>query len=354
MALQQLLRRGPRPVQLFEDSRTVPLFPWLSAAAIGALLSACVALVYLAGGTAGSLPHSLYIPIAAAAYLFGLPGSIVTALVAGIALGPLMPQSVHGGEVQSLINWLSRLGFYLIAAAAMGAIAMRLDKRRVRLEEAVAAVEETHAATLKAFSAVVEVHDGPTGEHCERVAANARTLGLALGLDNGELDQLYWAGILHDVGKVAVPARIIQKPGALTDEEYEQIKRHPSFGADLLRTITAAFDAVAQGVESHHERWDGSGYPKGLKEEQIPLFGRVLAIVDVFEAMTSDRPYRRAVAPEEALAMLRAGAGTMYEWKLVALYESLYWDGKVLIAGDDRSGLATDARLTTWLTRVEA
>jgi HD-GYP domain-containing protein (c-di-GMP phosphodiesterase class II) len=236
----------------------------------------------------------------------------------------------------------------------MGGMSRQLNSRRSGLEEAVSALEETHSATLKAFSAVVEVHDGPTGEHCERVAENARTLGEALSLNPIELDQLYWAGILHDVGKVAVPASIIQKPGPLSEEEYEQVKRHPAFGANLLRTITDSFEAVARGVESHHERWDGSGYPNGLKAETIPLFGRILAVVDVFEALTSDRPYRDALPPDEALMMLRAGAGTAFEWGLVALYESLFWDGRIAVAGGSRPAVTTEASLTTWLTRRDS
>jgi HD-GYP domain-containing protein (c-di-GMP phosphodiesterase class II) len=200
------------------------------------------------------------------------------------------------------------------------------------LKWALSSLEQSHAGMLKAFNAVVETHDAPTGEHCERVGRNARTVGHALGLPARQLSQLYWAGLLHDLGKVAVPADIIRKPSSLTREEFELVKLHASFGASLLRSISRFYEPIAAAVESHHERWDGSGYPRGLSGTDIPLFGRILAVVDVFEAMTGVRTYREPVTPEEALLELRAGAGAHFERELVALYEQLYWDGKILVA----------------------
>lgn len=306
--------------------------------------------VYLTGGTGNSYTHVLYVPVAVAAFLYGLPGGVLTGLAAGLLMGPAMPQAVASGEMQQVANWLTRLSFYLGAGVILGLGSHQLRRRRERLERAVGILERTHCATLKAFSSVVEVHDGPTGEHCERVARNARKLGLALALPPMELDRLYWAGILHDVGKVAVPSSIIGKQAALSEEEYDQVKKHASFGAALLRSISGSFEAIAAGVETHHERWDGSGYPHGLRGQEIPLFGRILAVVDVFEAMTGDRPYREAVTPEQALIELRAGAGSLFQPELVALYERLFWDGGILVSNGEALEKAVEPKLTGWLT----
>src|SRR5690606_7602545 len=120
-----------------------------------------------------------------------------------------------------------------------------LRRERAQALAAQEKLERTEAATLKAFASVLEIYDEATGEHCERVARNARALGAQLGLQHEQLDQLYWAGILHDVGEVRVPASILQKPGALTTQEYEQVKAHPRVGAELLRSISEDFAAVA-------------------------------------------------------------------------------------------------------------
>lgn len=328
-------------------------FGLLAALGTTLLLAGCVALVYLTGGTKGAFPHALYVPIAIAAYFFGFGGSLVSAFLAGLAVGPAMPLDVGSGEMQATVNWLYRLGFYLLAGTVFGTTAALLHRRGERLEEALRTVRVTQSSTLKAFSSVVETHDDATGEHCERVALNARTVGEALGLPRTELNQLYWAGILHDVGKVAVPTRILHKPGALDEEEYELVKRHPSFGANLLRSISESFEPVAVGVESHHERWNGNGYPNGLQGEQIPLFGRILAVVDSFEAMTADRPYRAALPSDAAMEELLGDAGRGYDRRLTELYERLFRQGRIRVA--DRNELRVPAveKQDPWMTLAE-
>src|SRR5690606_13984378 len=128
--------------------------------------------------------------------------------------------------------------------------------------------------------------------HCERVAQNAVSVGRVLGLPTNDLKALYWAGLLHDLGKIGVPEDILRKPGRLTGDEYTVMKRHARLGYEILMTVSSAFEELAEGVYTHHERFDGAGYPRGLKGEDIPIFGRILAVVDVFEAVTSERPYR--------------------------------------------------------------
>lgn len=190
----------------------------------------------------------------------------------------------------------------------------------------------SHPGALLLFAETVEIYDPMTAGHSRRVGANARLLGEALGLDDGQQQVLHWAGLLHDVGKIAVPASILRKPAALTAEERELMRQHPSIGASLIRERTTTTDAMADAVEAHHECWDGSGYPMRLAEESIPLYGRILAVVDVFEALTADRPYRSPFDPEEALAFVRGRAGSQFDPELVARFEPLVRDGAIMVA----------------------
>jgi putative nucleotidyltransferase with HDIG domain len=269
--------------------------------------------------------HGMYLPIVMAAYFFGLFGSLSVAVMAGVAVGPLVLLASPGGVAGALLP----LVFYPAVAATTGLLLKTVDERRRGLIR-------TQIATLKSFAVAVETEDAPAGEHCERVAANARTLGEAVGLGQRELEELYWAGLLHDIGKVTVPREILRKPGGLTLEEYLVMRRHARLGANLLASVES-FKGVAEGVGAHHERWDGSGYPGGLRGEQIPLFGRILAVVDVFEALSSDRPYRKALSREETLSEMRRSAGSQFDPTLVELYERLYLEGRVQVASQPQA-----------------
>src|SRR5690606_20290161 len=134
--------------------------------------------------------------------------------------------------------------------------------------------------------------------HSERVAYMATRLGEAIGLDAETAQRLHIAGLVHDVGKIGVPEAVLCKPGRLTDEEFKLIKLHPEIGHRILRDIPQLAD-VLPGVLSHHERWDGKGYPHGLAGEEIPMFGRLIAIADSFDAMSSTRTYRSAMPREK-------------------------------------------------------
>ncbi len=176
------------------------------------------------------------------------------------------------------------------------------------------------ARNLRLFARPVSERDEQTGGHCERVAHNTVILARELGTDETTLRSFYWSGVLHDLGKLGVPEHILTKPGRLTEEEFSLVKRHPAFGAAVMLDISGAFRSIALGLRSHHEHWDGSGYPDGLAGESIPLIGRVLAIVDVFEAVTSHRPYRGPMSRDEARALIMEGAGTHFEPALVPVF----------------------------------
>jgi putative nucleotidyltransferase with HDIG domain len=154
--------------------------------------------------------------------------------------------------------------------------------------------------------------DGLTQQHAQRVQHSALALAREAGVtDCVLLDAIDGAALLHDIGKLGIPDLVLQKPGPLTRDEYDQVKQHVIIGADIL---SAAFpSALAQIVRHHHENWDGTGYPDGLRGHSIPIGARVLAIVDCYDALTSDRPYRRALSHGSAVAMIHERRGRMYD-----------------------------------------
>ena len=169
-------------------------------------------------------------------------------------------------------------------------------------------------------NAMVVYHRG-TAQHSERVGAIARSIGVELGLSDSDIEILHWAGLLHDIGKLAVPDEILSKPGPLTDDEWLVVQRHPVVGSELLHAISPGLDPVADAVRAHHERWDGSGYPDGLVGVDIPLAGRVVAIGDVFDALTHPRSYRpNAYPPDTAIEHLTTGACRLYDPVAVAAF----------------------------------
>jgi putative two-component system response regulator len=154
---------------------------------------------------------------------------------------------------------------------------------------------------------IIEARDPCTEGHCDRLTDYATTLGRQLGLDQSDLDALHRGAFLHDVGKIAIPDRVLLKKGKLTRKEYDLMKRHPAIGDELCRTVRS-FDAVRPIVRHHHERLDGRGYPDGLSGDRIPLLAQIVSIVDVFDALTSDRPYRKALPTATAYQMMRDNA----------------------------------------------
>ena len=182
-----------------------------------------------------------------------------------------------------------------------------------------AAEAETHEATLRALAQAIEVKDPYTRGHGERVSRAARMLGIEMGWEGGRLEALAEAGLLHDVGKIGVPTPVLQKDGRLTECEYEAIKEHPLHGVQLVGGITFLEDAQ-DGIKHHHERYDGRGYPSGLKGEQIPVFARALCVADAFDCMTSVRSYRPARPVSEAVDELHRCSGEQFDPEMVRLF----------------------------------
>jgi GAF domain-containing protein len=169
---------------------------------------------------------------------------------------------------------------------------------------------------LHSLTSAVDAKDAYTCGHSERVALLSRLLAGEVGLSEPLIERIYMAGLLHDVGKIGVPENVLQKTGKLTDEEFKQMKRHPEIGARILRDIKQVAD-ILPGVLHHHERYDGRGYPTGLAGKDIPLMGRLICVADCFDAMTSNRTYRKALPLEVALTEMRRCAGTQFDPELI-------------------------------------
>jgi ribonuclease P protein subunit RPR2 len=209
----------------------------------------------------------------------------------------------------------------------------RLERSRsAELERVLASLQETYLATMKSLAQVIEAKDRTTRGHLDRTQDHG--LQLARRIDPSiATDELGYGFFLHDIGKVGIPEHILCKEGPLTADEWEVMRSHPVVGAQIVAPIAFLGEAIGL-VRHHHERYDGSGYPDGLRGEDIPLAARIFAVADAFDAMTSDRPYRGAMGVECALAEVRAGAGSQFDPEIV--------DEFVAMVGEER---ARDLRL---------
>ncbi|MGD0892676.1 MAG: HD domain-containing phosphohydrolase [Terracidiphilus sp.] len=183
--------------------------------------------------------------------------------------------------------------------------------------------EALHLRTIEGLAMAIEAKDRGTHRHLLRVRVYVAELGKLMGLDQPLMQALLIASFLHDIGKLAVPEYIINKPGKLTPEEFDKMKIHPVVGADILERVRFPYPVVPI-VRSHHEAWDGSGYPDGLKGEEIPIGARLLTAVDCFDALASERPYRKAMPLDEAMAFVKGRAGVQFDPQIVALLDKHY------------------------------
>ena len=202
----------------------------------------------------------------------------------------------------------------------------RLAAQKKHAEE----IAALHLRTIEALSLAIEAKDHTTHDHLRRVQTYAVEIAKDLGLDESQLNAVRAASMLHDIGKLAVPENILSKPGHLTPEEFEKMKIHPIVGADILDRVQFPYPVVPI-VRSHHEKWDGTGYPDGLKREDIPVGARILSAVDCFDALASERPYRRAMTPAEAMNNLSAEKGRSFDPRVVEVMERRYLELEMMV-----------------------
>jgi diguanylate cyclase (GGDEF)-like protein len=224
-------------------------------------------------------------------------------------------------DAETPADLIAKADAALYQSKRMGRPATRLQRigaTQLRLEGDFGLVSELLAALL--------ARDRSTRSHLEHVNRVAREFGNALALKKEDMDSLLRASVLHDVGKIALPANLLAKPGRLAPAEYELIKRHVTIGAMLIENIPG-FAEAAKAVRYHHERWDGKGYPDGLAGDKIPLLGRIVALIDAYSAMVIDRPYHKRIEYEQAVRELRARAGSQFDPKLVEKFVALVESG---------------------------
>lgn len=213
------------------------------------------------------------------------------------------------GDKEVLIEALTTLPLMLGAAAVLGAMFDRF--RRASIAEA------RFRGTITALLMALDARDDFTAEHSSDVLSLAMSVAEDLGLDSKEALHAADVALLHDIGKIGVPNEILDKPAALSDEEWVVMKRHPEIGQRIL-TEVPGFEAVAKDVRHEHERWDGTGYPDGLKGEEIPIASRIVLACDAYQAMLSERPYRDALSEAQAREQLKLGAGTQFDPAVVS------------------------------------
>ena len=254
-----------------------------------------------------------FIPLLLSAAWFGGPGAAAsTAVVTGIcgvsvAFGWTGDLAAHVGQMGELgVFWL------------VGGLAANFFEQQ---RKHILSMEEANENTLVALASALDVREHGTALHSQRVAEYTLRLAAEMGvMDPGALAVIGKGALLHDVGKIGIPDSVLLKPGLLSPDEWEVMRKHSDVGNRILGKI-GFLQEPAEIVHCHHERYDGTGYPRGLKGEEIPLGARMFAVIDVYDALTTVRPYHEAASHEAALTVLRSGAGNLYDPAVVAAFE---------------------------------
>jgi diguanylate cyclase (GGDEF)-like protein/putative nucleotidyltransferase with HDIG domain len=340
--------RPPRPIQVYFNVAAVAITTVTAHAVytgLGAQIDALLRLIATAG--VFFLLNTLLVAVVIAltdrtrvvavwreSYFWSLPYYL-----AGAAIASLM------SVANRYVGWQTALlvipVVYLIYRS-YGLYLGRLEDEKTHAEEMAA----LHLRTIEALALAIEAKDHTTHDHLERVQVYALELGKEFGLSPDDLEALRAASLLHDIGKLAVPEHIVSKPGRLTPEEFDKMKIHPVVGAEILERVQFPYPVVPI-VMSHHERWDGSGYPLGLKGEQIPAGARILATVDSLDALASDRQYRRALPLDKAMEQVAAESGKTFDPKIVELLSKRYIELERIAQGkQEKIQLSTDLKIS--------
>jgi putative two-component system response regulator len=198
---------------------------------------------------------------------------------------------------------------------------------RSRLERShqllLAQLQQAYSSTLIMLANAIELRDQYTRGHVERVRDHALILGRQMGISQSQLEQIHYGSILHDIGKIHIPESVLKKPGPLSETEWVDMKRHPLIGAEMVKDIPYLAPAI-QVIRSHHERWDGTGYPDGLAGENIPLVARIVTVADSLDAMSTSRPYQRALSADQAYEEILRNSGSLYDPAIVRAFQGCW------------------------------
>ena len=266
------------------------------------------------------------------AMYYGPLGSMFfTALWTGLFIGVTL--GYYDRDSYAVAELPVRLTFFILTGFCSISLSAELRKRHRKLEK-------QGRQTLSMLAAIVEARDTDAGQHLGHVTHYSRAIALRLGMDDKAANEIAYAAMIHDVGKAQVPDAILKKPGPLTPDERREIEKHTVWGYDLLAD-NDEFSSACEVARSHHERWDGTGYPDGLAGEAIPLAARITAVADVYDALTSERPYKRAWPAHDAIAEIKRMRGAHLDPTIVDVFLDLYERG-VLHALDE--GMREDTR----------
>ncbi|HMD33686.1 MAG TPA: HD domain-containing phosphohydrolase, partial [Vicinamibacterales bacterium] len=296
----------------------------------------------LAGGAPGASLGSLARPLVAAATVYFILNTGLVATAIALATRQNVFRTWHNNFLWSAPSYFVGAGTAALASYAVGRagywvpltfapIYLTYKTYKIymgRIEDEQRHVQQTsdlHLATVEALARAIDAKDQTTEMHIRRVQVYATGLAEAAGLNDSEVQGIKTAALLHDIGKLAVPEHILSKPGPLTQEEFQKIRIHPQVGAEIIAAVPFPYP-VAPLIMSHHERWDGKGYPQGLAADQIPIGARILTIVDYYDAVTTERPYHKALSHESAVGLLRHEAGRALDPNLVPLFVGILPD----------------------------
>ncbi|MEX2458760.1 MAG: HD-GYP domain-containing protein [Actinomycetota bacterium] len=243
------------------------------------------------------------------------------------------PPAAPSSELDSVQRQLA------VFAKELNVLYRQERERSTELQRALEQLREAHMATMKTLAFVVEAKDANTRGHHDRTHRYAVALAKLVDPELGSRHELEYGFLLHDIGKVAVPEHILNKDGPLTEDEFAIMKTHTVLGAQIVAPMEFLGEAVTV-ILNHHERWDGAGYMKGLKGAEIPIAARIFSVVDAFDAMTSDRPYRAAMTVDRALSEVLKGSGTQFDPEVVEAFT-------ILVGGMDSLAVATPQTLTS-------
>jgi putative nucleotidyltransferase with HDIG domain len=242
---------------------------------------------------------------------FGDTEAAVECLRLGAADYLLKPPKVTD-LVRGIERALAKRRLELARSRYRKSLETRVREKTAELSQALKSVERSYSQTLWALVAALDAREHETSDHSVRVVRYTLAIARRLGIPEADLPDIGRGALLHDIGKIGVPDAILLKPGRLTDAEWAEMRKHPQIGSSILKSIDF-LEVPAEIVLCHQERWDGGGYPRGLRGAAIPIGARIFAIADTFDAITSDRPYRRRTGPEEARAEIARHAGTQFD-----------------------------------------